>query len=242
MGRYFFIFCIICLLALTHAEVPLNRTALDSDHDGYPDAVELTGAADREAFMNWFADIAEAQYTALSPDWKHQDCSGLLRYAFVEALKPKTAAWFAKFSYLPNRHLPEVRALSYPTPVLSRSVFRVAPGAYKAGDVAVGKLVGLADASELMNYASVPLGRTPEVAKRGDLLFFAHPLAEGSGYHSMVYLGEGRVVYHTGLRPEEGGEVRLISLATLSKHPDASWHPVPHNPNFLGFYRWKIVN
>jgi uncharacterized protein YfaT (DUF1175 family) len=104
-----------------------------------------------------------------------------------------------------------------------------------------GRFVGLATAAELMRYSSLPLGRTPDVAERGDLLFFAHPLAAGSGYHSMVYLGDGMVVYHTGLSAEAGGEVRLLSLATLSKHPDSSWHPVPENPHFLGFYRWKIV-
>jgi hypothetical protein len=49
------------------------------------------------------------------------------------------------------------------------------------------------------------------------------------------------VVYHTGGSVQDGGEVRLLSLETLMKHPDSAFHPAPGNPNFLGFYRWKIL-
>ncbi len=230
----------LAVLSLTFAVTP--DATRDSDADGYPDAAELTSAAERVAFREWFAAVAEAQYTAPAPDWTERDCSGLLRYAFVEALEPKTAAWFAQFPFLNPPRVPAVKTLSYPLPVLSRSVFRIAPGSFREDDVEAGRLVGLATAAELMRYATLPLGRSEAVAERGDLIFFVHPLAEGSGYHSMVYLGDGRVVYHTGLSPEEGGEVRLLSLDTLRKHPDPSWHPDADNPNFLGFYRWKIVD
>lgn len=214
---------------------------LDSDQDGYPDALELSGAGERERFLEWFAAVAEAQYTAPASDWQYQDCSGLLRYAFVEALRPKTADWFAKFPYFPPVDAAPVRGLEYPAPLVSRSLFRTAPGPFRPDDVEAGRMVGLATAEELMRYASEPLGREAARARRGDLLFFVHPLAEGSAYHSMVYLGEGRVVYHTGLRPEDGGEVRLLSLDALRQHPDSSWHPEPDNPYFLGYFRWKIL-
>ena len=75
---------------------------------------------------------------------------------------------------------------------------------------------------------------------RGDLLIFLRP--ELSSYHSMVYLGNGLVVYHTGASVAEGGQVRLVTLATLNKHPDAAFHPTVSNPNFLGVYRWKILD
>ena len=216
--------------------------AQDTDTDGYPDMVEITSSAERVAFMEWFAAIAEAQYTAPAPDWEYRDCSGLLRYAFVEALKPKDSSWFAKFPFLQVPDVAPIRSLSYPMPRLSRSVFRIAAGAYQKSDVEEGRIVGLATAEELMRYSSVPLGRDEHVAKRGDLLFFIHPLAQGSLYHSMVYLGDGLVVYHTGYSPEDGGEVRLLSLRPSASTPTPLGIQMQDNRYFLGFYRWKILD
>ncbi len=230
-------------LALAAPPLPAPPSNLaDLDQDGYPDIAEFHSSAQREAFLEWFAAIAEAQFTAPSPAWlpQEQDCAGLLRFAFFEALKPKTAAWFQKFPYLPRVQAPPISA--YPLPQIGRAVFRIAPGAYRPDDVQAGRLVGWASAMYLMRYSSVFLGRTPDKARRGDLLFFVRPLARGSAYHSMVYLGNGLVVYHTGYAPSEGGEVRMVSLETLGKHPQKYWHPRPDNPHFLGFYRWKLVS
>jgi uncharacterized protein YfaT (DUF1175 family) len=228
------------LLLLMLSLLPLAWGQLeDRDGDGYPDTAELSTPTERRSFLTWFAAIAEAQYTAPATDWTERDCSGLLRYAFVEALKRKDAAWLAKFPYLPP--LPEAPVSRYPLPAISRSVFRNAPGPFRTDDVAEGRLVGMANAEHLMRFSSTFLGRREGGAVRGDLLFFAHPLSQGSGFHSMVYLGQGRVVYHTGLSPEAGGEVRLLNLATLRRHPDSSWHPDPENPHFLGFFRWNIA-
>lgn len=214
----------------------------DSTGSGFPDATRIIAPSEQRAFRLWFAAIAEAQFTAQSPAWEHLDCSGLLRFAYVQALAPKTADWFAQFPYL---NVPAVAAPSspgYPMPYISRSVFRISPGTYRPGDVEAGKLVGMATTEELMRYNSTYLGHSARSAERGDLMYFSHPLAEGSGYHSMIYLGEGMLVYHTGATPEEGGEVRLLSLETLSRHPDPGWHPTPDNPHFLGFYRWRMIS
>ena len=120
------------------ARPPLN-TVPDSDHDGYPDVLELVGA-DRTSFADWFAAVAESQYGGMNADWKPQDrdCSGLLRYAFINALMPHDAAWYAKFRTTPTPHTPPVRAYSYPVPLLSRSVFRVAGGDYRPERRAAG--------------------------------------------------------------------------------------------------------
>lgn len=228
---------LILILILSFAQA---FSPLDLDADGYPDVAELNSKYEREAFLEWFAGIAEAQYTAASDEWKHRDCSSLLRFAYVEALKKKDSAWFSKFPYLPRINAPKIE--KYPMPLLSRSVFRVSKGSFQLDDVNKGRLVGAATAFELMKYSSFYLGKIAQKAKRGDLLFFIHPLADGSSYHSMVYLGDGRIVYHTGANQNDNGEIRLLSLETLRKHPDPSWHPDPSNPNFLGFYRWKIVD
>jgi uncharacterized protein len=241
--RYRIVLTAVVLISLLTSLALANTPAsLDSDQDGYPDAVELTSTAERTAFMEWFAAIAEAQYTAPSPAWEYRDCSGLLRFAFTKALEGKDSSFFASFPYFKAPKVAPVRSLNFPFPVLSRSAFRIAPGSYQTNDVEEGRIVGLATAEELMRYSSVFLSKDERAAKRGDLLFFVHPLAEGSSYHSMVYLGNGYVVYHTGAAPEEGGEVRLLSLESLRKHPDSSWHPEANNRYFLGFYRWKIVD
>jgi len=232
----------VLLLVLLWTAPAQAAGPLDSTGSGFPDDTLITNPSERRSFRLWFAAIAEAQYTAQSPEWEHLDCSGLLRFAYVQALSPKTPEWFSRFPFLQAPRERPPAEPSYPLPHISRSVFRIAPGSYEPGDVEAGKLVGMADTRELMQYNSVYLGHSPRAAERGDLMFYRHPLADGSGWHSMVYLGDGMVVYHTGATPEEGGEVRLLSLDALSRHPDPSWHPSPDNPHFLGFFRWRIIS
>jgi len=224
-------------ITIAHSRPP---SAADSDHDGYPDALELVGS-DRASFADWFASVAESQYYAMSADWKPEtrDCSGLLRYAYFNALAVHDAAWYAKFRYLPPPHTPPVRAYTLPAPLVRYSMFRVAPGGYRPDDVKQGRMVGRTTVQYLMRDSMVFVSRDPARARRGDLMIFLRP--ELASYHSMVYLGTGLVVYHTGASVAEGGEVRLVSLATLNRHPDAAFHPTASNPNFLGIYRWKIL-
>ncbi len=34
--------------------------------------------------------------------------------------------------------------------------------------------------------------------------------------------------------------MRETTITSLRKHPGINWHPTKDNPNFLGFFRWKI--
>jgi uncharacterized protein len=205
-----------------------TRAANDADSDGYPDVTELRGG-DREAFNEWFARIAESQFYGISSDWalQEQDCSG------------HDAAWRAKFKFLPRGHVGQVAAYSWPMPLIRYSAYRVAAGRYEPNDVQQGRLLNWASAKYLANFSSEFISKDWRLAQRGDLVFFLRPNL--GSYHSMVYLGKGIVVYHTGESPENGGEVRLLSLETLSKHPNRAFHVDVRNPNFLGFYRWKIL-
>ncbi|OLV17701.1 hypothetical protein BOO71_0007945 [Deinococcus marmoris] len=223
------------------AAAPGPPSAADRDRDGYPDAAELVGQ-DRANFADWFAAVAESQYYGMNADWKPEDrdCGGLLRYAFTNALMPHDAAWFAKFRYLPRPKLGPVQAFSYPLPVISRSVFRVAGGAYQSGDIGAGKLVGRTGVQYLSTYSMVRVSRDMQQARRGDLLIFIRPGQRS--YHSMVYLGDGKVVYHTGASPAEGGEVRLLTVQSLLRYAERAFHPASSNPSFLGVYRWKIAD
>ncbi|TSA87567.1 DUF1175 family protein [Deinococcus detaillensis] len=221
---------------------PLSVSSVaDSDRDGYPDAAELVGQ-DRERFADWFASIAQSQYYGMNKDWlpADRDCGGLLRYAFINALMPHNAAWRSKFKFLPRPQSGDVQAFGYPLPIISRSVFRTAGGAYQVGDIEAGKLVGRTGVQYLANYSMVRVSREMAAAKRGDLLIFIRP--DLRSYHSMVYLGGGNVVYHTGASPAEGGEVRLLTVQSLLRYAERAFHPASSNPNFLGVYRWKILN
>lgn len=231
---------LVMLMGLALAGAPTDRPAADTDRDGYPDVLQLVGQ-DRASFADWFASVAESQFYGISSDWRpeYRDCSGLARYAFVNALRKHDAAWWAKFEYIPRPRTPEVAAYRFPAPVVSASLFRVAPGPYRADDVNQGRMVGHTTAQYLLNYSTFPVGRDLRRAQRGDLLFFLRPHL--GAYHTMIYLGGDRIVYHTGTSVGDAGEVRLVTLQTLMKHPDAAFHPVADNPNFVGVYRWKIL-
>lgn len=70
----------------------------DVDHDGLPDVAELTSFNDRENFRRWFTWIAEMQFYNLSDQWnpEQRDCSGLVRFAWREALRPHDRQWFQR--------------------------------------------------------------------------------------------------------------------------------------------------
>jgi len=222
----------------------------DGDQDGFPDAAELRDEGDRRAFRAWFTAIAEAQFYAPDPRWEavHRDCAGLLRFAYKEALRAHDPGWLARVPYLHAARPPELRAFHYPdVPKLGARLFRQRPGAYRSGPGLAEDFGASASAQLLWELNSVPLGADPAAAQAGDLLFFRDLQRASAPMHSMVLLDppelgpRRRVVYHTGAGPTGPGEVRLVQLADLEGHADDRWRPVPANPHFLGFYRWKIL-
>jgi uncharacterized protein YfaT (DUF1175 family) len=96
----------------------------------------------------------------------------------------------------------------------------------------------------------------------GDLIFYFNPDNPRMPYHAMIFLGEWGtesaeaapgagesetdlddwVVYHTGPRETDMGEVRKVRLSTLRLHPEKRWRPVVENENFLGYFRFKILD
>ena len=91
------------------------------------------------------------------------------------------------------------------------------------------------------------VSRNLEDALPGDLLFFLRFAESAMPYHSMVYLGAGpgeqpRLVYHTGPVDGSSGRIKLITVADLMAFPDMRWHPAPENDNFLGVYRFNILD
>ena len=108
-----------------------------------------------------------------------------------------------------------------------------------------------ADARSLKVSIPNSLAVIAEVAQPGDLLFSINPWVQKFPYHVMIFwvvrnwVATRRptgVVYHTGSSPTDEGncEERLSSRFSISTLTNVGgrWKVIP---NFLGFYRLKIL-
>lgn len=235
-------------------EVELRLDTRDADEDGLPDAAELLTGEDRAAFVRWFTTLAEAQHRQLDDGWAkvHQDCAGLVRFAYREALKRHDDAWLAKRRYLPRIDHPDVQAIRYPTlPFMGDLPFSVTGRRFDAAKPASEQFTAAPNARTLWQANTRFVSRDLADARAGDLIFYRVPYGRGSRMHTMIVLGARsgashteagrRVVYHTGASGEAEGEVRLVDLETLAAHPDSDWHPTADNPRFLGVHRLALI-
>ena len=84
----------------------------DSYGDGTPDFLRLHTAQDRQAFRDWFTSIAEGQLDQPTPAPEIEDCAGLLRFAYRQALAAHDETWLG--SHPREAALPSIRQYSYP--------------------------------------------------------------------------------------------------------------------------------
>jgi len=231
---------------------PITEAWADADRDGIPDEAELRTFDDRQNFRRWLAVIAEMQFYRISDEWKsdQRDCAGLVRFSIREALRRHDRPWFQRMGADYDAVAPDVRAFSLETGPLGEKLFRTDFGAFQESDLKSGKFSEFADARTLKSFNAVFVSRDRRRAVRGDLLFFHQPWVQKFPYHVMIFIGEPArdgeaaadwVVYHTGSSPTDEGTVKKVRLAVLDHHPDKRWRPVENNPNFLGFYRLKIL-
>lgn len=239
---------------LTREPVELAKSlSFDSDLDGIPDLVELNSFSDRENFRRWFTFIAEMQFYEMSNAWnvEQRDCAGLVRFAWREALRRHDRAWLARMggSYTPVA--PDVKAYDLDHGPFGEKLFRVDSATYEPIDLKQGKFSEFADARTLKSFNVEFITRDRDHAEPGDLLFFYQPWVQKFPYHVMIFLGGQQVgepdgtdwvVYHTGPSTSDDGVVKKVRLSVLDHHPNKRWRPVETNPNFLGFYRLKILN
>lgn len=232
---------------------PAHSAALDGDNDGIPDAAELRSFRDRQSFRRSFTGIAEMQFYRLSDQWnaEQRDCAGLVRFAWREALRRHDRAWFQKMGPGYEDIASEVTTYHLDRGPLAEKLFRTDFGTYKESDLAEAKFSEFADARTLKNFNTKFISRDRQLAQPGDLLFFHQPWVQKFPYHVMIFVGESRiapaetrgwVVYHTGGSPIDEGTVKKVELSVLDLHPNKRWRPVESNPNFLGFYRLKILD
>lgn len=209
---------------------------IDSDADGFPDAAELDKESDRMAFRKWFIRIAESQYESKTAAWddKQQDCAGLIRMAYKEALKRHDSDWCRRFGFVPDGNIPDVSKYNYPgVPVIGTSLFRIKNGSPESS------FGPFADAASLLLYNTICVGRDISSAEPGDVLFFENRNNMNWPYHTMILAGadnsEYIFIYHTG----EGGVVKRAGASYFKN--SGAFNPVPENPNYLGIYRFKIL-
>ncbi|HEV7743459.1 MAG TPA: DUF1175 family protein [Pyrinomonadaceae bacterium] len=231
-----------------------HSVSLDSDNDGIPDTAELQSFMDRENFRRWFTLVAEGQFYQLSEQWKaeQRDCAGLVRFAWREALRHHDRAWLQKMGPAYTPVAPDVARYSLEQGPLGEKLFRTGVGSYKDGELANGTFSEFADARSLKSFNVKFLSRDRHEAQPGDLLFFYQPWVQKFPYHVMIFLGPAQlggaiqsndwVVYHTGSSPTDAGTVKKVELSVLDHHPNKRWRPVESNPNFLGFFRLKILD
>jgi uncharacterized protein YfaT (DUF1175 family) len=235
---------------LAHAS---HSVSLDSDKDGLPDAAELQSFMDRENFRQWFTLIAETQFYHLSDQWnsEQRDCAGLVRFAWREALRRHDRTWFQKMGPGYSAVAPDVSRYNLEQGPLGEKLFRASFGVYKDGDLSSGVFSDFADARTLRNFNVHFISRDRHNAEPGDLLFFYQPWVQKFPYHVMIFIGQAKlsneqandwVIYHTGASPTDEGTVKKVELSVLDHHPNKRWRPVESNPNFLGFYRLKILD
>ncbi len=230
-----------------------HSVSLDSDTDGIPDAAELPSFMDRENFRRWFTLIAEGQFYEINKQWNadQRDCAGLVRFAWREALRHHDRAWLQKMGAAYTPIAPDVSRYTLEQGPLGEKLFRTSFGSYKDGESANGTFSEFADARTLKSFNAKFISRDRREAQPGDLLFFYQPWVQKFPYHVMIFLGTAQlagnqatdwVVYHTGSSPTDEGTVKKVELSVLDHHPNKRWRPVESNPNFLGFYRLKILD
>lgn len=239
--------------ANTPAKLEASAQALDTDNDGLPDAAELESFTDRENFRSWFTLIAEGQFYQLSTDWntEQRDCSGLVRFAWREALRRHDRLWYQKMGPGYQAIATDVKRYQLEQGPLGEKLFRTNFDSYKEGDLSNGSFSEFADARSLKSFNTRFINRDRHYAQPGDLLFFYQPWVQKFPFHVMVFLGDAKlgnergndwVVYHTGASPTDAGTIKKVRLSILDQHPNKRWRPVESNSNFLGFYRLKILD
>jgi uncharacterized protein YfaT (DUF1175 family) len=198
----------------------------------------LSEEGDREAFRIWFVALLEQQLEAPSPAWEpaQRDCAGLLRFAFREALSAHTTAWRDRVAFSSGPPAQD------PSPGFARD--------WRTGFPTPEGPQPFAKGAYLRRLSCVALGRELQLARPGDLIFFARGGAHAQPDHVMAFVrpdvdGAPMLLYHTG--PEgsgearQPGEIRRVRLDDLLHHPDPDFRPLPENPAFLGLYRWRLL-
>lgn len=228
--------------------VRVEQNVDDTDGDGFPDVTEMSDAEDRAAFRAWFTGIALSQAENASEWWtpENRDCAGLVRFAYREALRKHSRLTMRRYPGLTSpAH--DVGKYNYPAvPILESRIFRTAEGSFSPSDVREGRFSDFATARYLQEFNTKRVSRNLADALPGDMLFFHHTDDTRMPYHTMIVVktnsNETFLLYHTGPVHGTKGRLKLVTVEALMAFPDFRWRPVAENENFLGVYRFRILD
>jgi uncharacterized protein YfaT (DUF1175 family) len=236
------------------AQLELTPSLADRNSNNYPDILDLISESDRSAFRRWFITIALSQRTHIDDRWQDRDCAGLLRYCYREALKKHNNEWLRSRKWLAVTGIPDVRKYNYPNvPMVGTRVFNAGKRTKRDSSTAINAsfndrssspladFADFAEASRLKDNSLTFISRDSRDALPGDVIFYLNDTEHDWPYHSMIYLGNGQTIYHTGPDGDKPGIIKQLSFEELAAHPNPRWHPTAGNPFFLGFYRWRIL-
>ncbi len=191
-----------------------------------------------QAFRVAVSNLALEQSRRISSRWdpKQRDCAGLVRFAYREALSPRSP------EQLKSLGLP--RSMAFPQVARQvRENFPWFPWLWQV-KTSHNSWGPFADAGTLLNYNFVLKSRTLQNLKPADILAFYRGDDQASPWHLMLYAG-GRpgqevVVYHNGADSLRA-DVRVVRLTELQSSAFPEWRADPKNPSFLGVYEWKSL-
>ncbi len=209
------------------------RTSAGLTNDKVSESIVWLSDDDEWAVRTAVSHLVLMQGRILSPGWDkaQRDCAGLVRFAYREALKPRTLDQ-RKMHRLPaGLPFPEVSSAA-------RQIFPSWPALWQI--TKSGKIGFFADGEALIAYNFRLKSFEVEDAKPGDLLVYHTDDEYGMfGRHIMIFAGgagPGFVVYHNGATDAKAA-VQIVSAASLASEP--AWQPSPSNPHFRGVYEWQ---
>jgi len=232
--------------------IPFIEKNIVMDFDGFPNQMKLSDENDKDSFRKWFCSIAMTQLYYVDDRWVDRDCAGFIRYCTREALKKHDSKWLAEKKLMYDINIPDVKKYNYPNvPLVGEKIFRIRSSDNNEDHIDIdSSFSDFAEAKYLISYNYEFISKDYKNALPGDVMFFSnHPNIDWP-FHSMIFIGKkvfkdkgpnDYVIYHTGPSSTSKGLIKNLTITDLNKHPNKRWHVVKENPEFLGFFRWKIL-
>jgi uncharacterized protein YfaT (DUF1175 family) len=231
--------------------IPFIERNIITDLDGFPEQMKLTDESDKDSFRKWFCSIAMTQLYHADDRWVDRDCAGLIRYCTREALKKHDSRWLAEKKLMYDINISDVKKYNYPdVPLVGEKIFRIKSGDNENYLNVDSSFSEFAEAKYLISYNYEFISKDYKNVLSGDILFFSNSSNIDWPFHSMIFLGkkvfknkssDDYVIYHTGPSSNSEGLIKCLTISDLNKHPNKRWHVVKDNPDFLGFFRWKVL-